>query len=184
MSLSIPITVTYVSLRLCQLPCLQTTACWLLTSNDWYYLAMLGQLLVTLLVIVLATLYVRKRAQRERARKTDSKIGSTKKANPWREKPPRKSAASDTIDSTANTPDLRVLLSAAFAMMLTLGGTLYYLAWQDARKSVTVILHRDDTNRPVIYEVRKRDLGERSFTTVDGTRVSVSANERIEIIGL
>lgn len=144
---------------------------------------MLGQLLVTLLVIVLATLYVRKRAQRERARKTEALTGPAD-TNPWQQKQPGQTGVDLPDGKDASSPDLRVLLWAALAMTLTLGGTLYYLAWQDARKSVTVILYRDDGNQPVIYEVRKRDLGDRSFVTVDGTRVSVSANERIEIIGL
>ncbi len=154
---------------------------------------MLGQLLITLLVIVLAVLYVRKRALREKNRAssnsstpgnktatTGAATGKAAKHNPWRgSKPDTPSTA-----APASGADLKVLVIAGVAMATMLGATLYFLAWQDARSSVTVILHRDNNSQPVIYEVRKRDLGERSFKTVDGTHVRVSANERIEIIGL
>jgi len=155
---------------------------------------MLGQLLITLLVIVLAALYVRKRALREsKSSKTSppgsktatsgAAAGKNAKSNPWRANKSDKASAAAPV-SSASGADLRVLVIAAVAMATMLGATLYFLAWQDARSSVTVILHRDNNSQPVIYEVRKRDLGERSFKTVDGTHVRVSANERIEIIGL
>ena len=49
---------------------------------------------------------------------------------------------------------------------------------------MTVLLYRDADQNPIIYRVSKRNIGERSFITEDGTQVTVSANERMEIVGL
>lgn len=75
------------------------------------------------------------------------------------------------------------LLWSTLAALITAGAGLYYMAWQDARTPVTVLLHGDG-DAPVVYEVRKRDLGDRSFTTVDGVQVTVADSERMEVIGL
>lgn len=75
------------------------------------------------------------------------------------------------------------MLWTTLSALLVLGAGLYYLSWQDARRPVTVILH-DGSGEPVIYEVRKRDLGDRAFTTLDGTRVTVADSERMEVVGL
>lgn len=146
---------------------------------------MLGKILLTLFVIILAALYVRKRSRKERAvgRKSASENAAPLK-NPWQSS--RQAGHSSDIPETRSgtLPDYRIAAWLALCVLLALGATLYYSSWQDARSSVTVILHRGDAEAPVIYEVRKRDLGDRSFTTVDGTRVTVSASERMEIIGL
>lgn len=148
---------------------------------------MLGKILLTLLVIALAVLYIRKRHQRELAQRRAAEnperlVGSNSANNPWRGE--QRPSAEPPAAKDAKTPDLRIAAWVTLSVILTVGAGLYYLSWQDARSTVTVILHRDDTQSPTIYQVEKRHLGERAFITVEGTRVTVSANERMEIMGL
>jgi len=146
---------------------------------------MFGQFLITLLVIVVAAIYLRRRARAERESASQRRLPADSAAdNPWRgQQTSRQSSAPPPVAANL-APDYRLIFVALLAVALTLAATLYYFSWQDSRATVTVILHRDDSSAPVMYEVRKRDLGERNFTTIDGTRVRVSANERMEIIGL
>jgi len=149
-----------------------------------YDAAMLGKIFLTLVVIVAAALYLRHRGR------TRTSAGSSRQPprtdNPWQDDTGiRKSA---DIPAENRAPFLRAatgktVLWSALSAALVLGAGLYYLSWQEARRPVTVILH-DGSGEPVIYEVRKRDLGERAFTTLDGTRVTVGDSERMEVIGL
>jgi uncharacterized protein (UPF0333 family) len=70
------------------------------------------------------------------------------------------------------------------AVLVVSGGVASYLYWQDQQRLVTVLLHRDASEAPVIYRVSKRNLGDNEFVTENGTRVTVSANERMEVVGL
>ena len=80
--------------------------------------------------------------------------------------------------------DLRFGAYLFLALMTGLGGALYYYDWQDDHTIITVNLHRDGQQEPVSYEVYKFQLGERSFTTLDGVNVTVAASERMEVLGL
>lgn len=141
---------------------------------------MLGKILLTLVVIALAVLYLRKRARDEHAGSDASAAGPAR--DPWRNR--ARGTDQDPTRAGARPTDLRIAAWVTLAVILGLGATLYYLSWQDARTPVTVLLHRDGTEEPVRYQVRKKDLDERSFVTVEGVRVNVSDDERMEIIGL
>jgi len=65
-----------------------------------------------------------------------------------------------------------------------IGGALYYTSWQDDRTIITVNLYTDGAEQATSYQVYKYQLGERSFTTLDGVIVTVAANERMEVLGL
>ncbi|MEX1197517.1 MAG: hypothetical protein WEB57_06630 [Pseudohongiellaceae bacterium] len=148
---------------------------------------MLGKLALTLVVIVIAALYIRHRARAQRVTNRDAERARQPAShNPWhrntdnrqsRDIPPGKARHRLPADTG------KILLWITLAIIVTTGASLYYLAWRDARQPVTVILHSGN-GEPVTYEVRKRDLDARAFTTLDGTRVTVADSERMEVIGL
>jgi len=142
---------------------------------------MLGKLLLTLAVILVALVYLQKRRIADLAAKS---AGS-------RNTPEQREPAQASVQTTGATPtiktarsDYRLAAWMFLALMLGAAATMYSLRWQDANKEVSVLLHRDGNANPVIYRVLKKQLSQRSFTTVDGILVTVSANERMEVIGL
>jgi hypothetical protein len=144
---------------------------------------MLGQLLITLLVIVAAVIVVRRQraAQRNPAKKPQS--GET--TDPWQGKNRQSTSApqaANTQAPMANT--MKSALWLILAGIIVIGSISTFLHWQDQQRLVTVLLYRDADQSPVIYRVAKRNIGEGSFITEDGTQVTVSANERMEIVGL
>ncbi|MGM0633623.1 MAG: hypothetical protein ACQETO_10700 [Pseudomonadota bacterium] len=145
---------------------------------------MLGKIFLTLAVIIAAALYVRYRARPRSARGPSDRASPAPADNPWHDRGAR---ADSDIPAARNrrVPRVpgRVLFWLALTAGITLGTLLYYQSWQEAREPVTVILHAGD-GEPVTYRVRKRDLGDRAFTTLDGTRVTVADSERMEVIGL
>lgn len=147
---------------------------------------MLGQLLITLIVIALAVIYVRRRqkSRQQPASKAVEKFIADARStgDPWQQD--GRNAGPSPASTTAMAGPLKLILWSLLAVLLVVGSTVSYLHWQDQQRMVTVLLYRDAQAAPVIYRVAKRDLGERTFTTTDGVRVTVSANERIEIIGL
>ncbi len=149
-----------------------------------YHPRMLGKIFLTLAVIIAAALYVRYRARPGSARAAADRASPARADNPWNGKGAR---ADPDIPAARNRhiPRVsgRVLFWIALTAGITLGTLLYYQGWQNAREPVTVILHAGD-GEPVTYQVRKRDLGDRAFTTLDGTRVTVADSERMEVIGL
>ncbi|MEY3668079.1 MAG: hypothetical protein RL572_1619 [Pseudomonadota bacterium] len=80
--------------------------------------------------------------------------------------------------------DYRFAAWLFLALMLGLGGYLYYLQWQQDNTVLQVVLHREGNSAPISYEVRRSELDERAFTTVQGVRVTVAASERMEVLGL
>ncbi|MES3007578.1 MAG: hypothetical protein V4751_07395 [Pseudomonadota bacterium] len=133
---------------------------------------MLGKLLLTLGIILIAILFLRKYRQDERLRL--QKL-TGKKPNAL----PGNGAA-----TKAPLSDYRFAAYLFIALTLGGGSYLYYLRWQDDTSLVTVILHRDGAGSPVTYQVYKNQLEERAFTTIDGIRVTVASSERMEVMGL
>lgn len=132
---------------------------------------MLGKILLTIVVILLAFVVLRQRHQAERRPRG-------KGAAPT----PAQSAATREQENFAR--DMRFAAYAFLVLMVGLGGILYYFRWQDNHAILTVTLYRDGEQQPVIYRVYRYQMGERSFTTVDGTSVTVAASERMEVEGL
>lgn len=130
---------------------------------------MLGKILLTIAVILLAFVVLRQRHQTERRQQR-------------KDAAPTQSAAAVEQENFAK--DMRFAAYAFLVLMVGLGGILYYFRWQDNHAILTVTLHRDDQQQPVIYQVYRYQMGERSFTTVDGTSVTVAASERMEVAGL
>lgn len=133
--------------------------------------AMIGKILLTLAVIAVAYLMVR--------RNSGSKPDTAKSA-------PAKSLADDQKKSPDPTlhDDLRTASYLFLFFMVAVGAALYYYRWQDDHQLITVRLYSADQAAPVSYEVYKYQLAERSFTTVDGRVITVAGSDRMEVIGL
>lgn len=129
---------------------------------------MLGKILLTITVMLLGLLWLRR--IREQERRAAAAAKPTGKAV--------KKAAAPALN------DYRFAAYLFLALMIGSASCLYYVRWQDDHSLVTVILHRDGAQSPVTYQVQKNQLAERAFTTVDGVRVTVASSERMEVIGL
>lgn len=134
---------------------------------------MLGKALLTIAVIAIAFLVLRRRHDADTALREGSEGGKDKSG---------RQSTSSAKESIAN--DLRMGAYLFLALMVGIGAALYYARWQDDHTVLTITLHRDDAAAPITYQVYKYQLGERSFTTVDGTTVTVAGSERMEIEGL
>jgi len=146
---------------------------------------MIGKLLLTLLVMALAVVYLRKQAARRRQQ--DAATARQAAAAPTQVDRFLASASSSGHSSRGKgqlSGSLRWLLWS-LALVVILGGSLYtYHRWQEHNQEITVLLYRDGGESPVVYRVPRHSLGERSFVTHDGIRVTVSATERMEVVGL
>ena len=133
---------------------------------------MLGKILLTIGIILIAILFLRKHRQDQRLR-VQKLQGHKRHALPG-------------PDIAAKPPlsDYRFAAYLFLALMFGGGSYLYYLRWQDDTSLITVILHSDSAASPVTYQVYKNQLETRAFTTVDGVRVTVASSERMEVIGL
>lgn len=125
---------------------------------------MIGRILLTLAVIAIAYFVIR---QRKIAEEKDAKGDHTLTAN------------KDDLAS-----DVRMAAYMFLVFMVGIGGAVYYFRWQDDHTILTINLHRENQSQPVSYEVYKYQLQDRSFTTTDGTQVTVAGSERMEVIGL
>ncbi|MBL6905066.1 MAG: hypothetical protein ISR27_06015 [Pseudomonadales bacterium] len=133
---------------------------------------MLGKILLTLAVIVIAFFFVR---QRDMKNRTDSARPKTRTALP---KTP-KAQEDNTLSA-----DLRLGAYMFLVLVIGIGIALYYFQWQDDHSILTVRLHREGQARPIEYQIYKYHLAERSFTTLDGILVTVASSERMEVEGL
>ena len=132
---------------------------------------MIGKILLTLAVIAIAYLMVR--------RDHGSRRDTTQPA------PPKISAGDQKkIPDPTLHDDLRTASYLFLLFMVLVGAALYYFRWQDDHKLITVRLYSADQADPASYEVYKYQLAERSFTTVDGRAITVAGSERMEVIGL
>lgn len=144
---------------------------------------MIGKFLLTLAVIVLAVVYLRKRAAVRRL-----EAAARQRATPSNQVDQFLTAAHNAPQPHPDTwklnKTLRWLLWS-LTLIALLSGSLYtYHRWQDNNRELTILLYRDGDTAPIVYRVPRHSLGEHSFVTHDGIRVTVSASERMEVIGL
>ncbi len=126
---------------------------------------MFGKFLLTFIIVLLGLLWIRQvRQQRLRDAAGNGR------------------ALPQTAAPALN--DYRFAAWLFLVLMLGLGGYLYYLQWQEDNTVLQVVLHREGGRAPITYEVRRSELDERAFTTVQGVRVTVAASERMEVLGL
>ena len=135
--------------------------------------SMLGKILLTLTVMIIAFFFVRQRDMKE-------------KSSPSRNTLPSKKAQDKAVEQENHTlsADLRLGAYMFLALVIGLGATLYYFQWQDDHSILTVRLHSDGQTEAIVYQVYKFQMAERSFTTLDGILVTVASSERMEVEGL
>lgn len=126
---------------------------------------MIGRILLTLAVIAIAYVFVRQRRLAEEAENKPV--------------PVKKDKLRDELSQ-----DLRMAAYMFMVLMVGIGGAVYYFRWQDEHTILTINLHRENQAQPVSYQVYKYQLQERSFTTIDGTHVTVAGSERMEVLSL
>ncbi|GJM12703.1 MAG: hypothetical protein DHS20C12_11060 [Pseudohongiella sp.] len=134
---------------------------------------MLGKILLTLSVMLIAFFFVR---QRDMKGRDDAGRGRS----------PQAEAAATDAKRQADTlsSDLRLGAYMFLVLVVGLGVALYYFQWQDDHSILTIRLHSDGQTDAIEYQVYKFQLGERSFTTLDGVHVTVASSERMEVEGL
>jgi len=134
---------------------------------------MLGKILLTITVMVIAFFFVRQR---------DIKG----KSDPVRKTLPQTKSHEKAVEQEDNnlSADLRFGAYMFLALVIGLGATLYYFQWQDDHSILTVRLHSDGQAEAIMYQVYKFQMAERSFTTLDGILVTVASSERMEVEGL
>jgi len=147
---------------------------------------MLVRILITLVVIALAYVYLRKRYVRQQQRPQNGGLPARTTDPAELEQFLSRARAQGTHRTSPETAanKFRSILIVSVLVVMAASIVYSFLYWQDQQRLVTVLLHRDSSQTPVIYRVAKRNLGEGRFVTEDGTQVVVSANERMEVIGL
>lgn len=151
---------------------------------------MIGKLLLTLIVIALAVVYLRKRYQQslqKHQQKSTSTLPAQRNSNSELEQfllRARNSQSQSSSETGGMAFRFKTILWIVLCVALAAGAITSYLYWQDQQRLVTVLLHRNINEAPVIYRVEKRNLGDTEFITDSGIRVTVSANERMEVVGL
>ncbi len=126
---------------------------------------MIGRILLTLAVIVIAYVFVH---QRRLAEEAGNKPAAAKR---------------DKVRDELSQ-DMRMAAYMFLVLMTGIGAAVYYFRWQDEHTVLTINLHRENQAQPVSYQVYKYQLQARSFTTIDGTQVTVAGSERMEVLGL
>ncbi|MBS3745278.1 MAG: hypothetical protein KGY48_13065 [Wenzhouxiangellaceae bacterium] len=121
---------------------------------------MLKQLLITLLVATIVIVLARMKRGRAAAR-----------------------AAGDAPASEASGRSTTVVVgySLAAIMILATAG-ITWTRYQEANEIVRVEVVDTRSGDRTVYQVRRKQLGEREFTTVDGRIVSLGASDRMERI--
>jgi len=119
---------------------------------------MVTKVLLTLLVIVVAYLYLKRRvaATKSRPRVTESEHRSA-------DMPVRAIA----------------ILFLLVSFTLTVGFFVY--RWIDGNQLLRITLISPQSSEPVYYQVHKSALQERTFTTTDGQIIRIGAQDRLEI---
>ena len=122
---------------------------------------MLGKILVTAVVILLAYLAIRSGAQRRK--------GSDVASLPARQESLLPTGAPRT-------------LAYGLAAVLMAGSLLWmYLDYRSAREVVTIHVINASTGSVTTYRARRSDVQGRQFSTLDGRRVTLADVDRMEL---
>ena len=88
---------------------------------------------------------------------------------------------SATPEPSSRTTSMVVGYSLAAIMILATAG-VSWMRYQEANSIVRVEVVDTRSGERTIYQVRRKNLGEREFRTVDGRVVSLGASDRMERI--
>lgn len=121
---------------------------------------MLAKLLLTATVVAVAWIVLRARRRRADPLGAASRLAATPALVP--------------------RPIVRAVASGLLIMLLLGSGLTLYANWQQGRQVVAVLVIAPG-GTVTTYESRRRDVEGRSFRTLDGRRVYVAEQERIEV---
>lgn len=124
---------------------------------------MIREVLITLLVAAIVIVVARVKRAREAAR----------------ERGPAESRAEDQEWYQSSTAIVGFIF-AGIVILSTAGVT--WLRYKHANEVVRVEVVEPASGERSVYQVRRRDLGDREFRTVDGRRVSLGSGDRVERI--
>jgi len=97
------------------------------------------------------------------------------------ESPGAAEKTSSALPSSSRKTSMIVGYSLAAIMILATAG-ISWMRHQEANAIVRVEVVDSRSGERTIYQVRRRELGEREFRTVDGRVVSLGASDRMERI--
>jgi len=123
---------------------------------------MLKQLIVTIVVAVIVVVLARMKRGRVQA---DA------------------GGAGPSAQSASSSPSTAVIAGYGLAAVMILATAgITWVRYQEANEIVRVEVVDTRTGDRTVYQVRRKQLGEREFTTVDGRIVSLGASDRMERI--
>ena len=121
---------------------------------------MIKQALITVLVALVVIIVARAKRAREAVRSGGS--STTESEELWYQ----------------STTAIVGFIFAGIVILSTAGIT--WLRYQHANEVVRVEVVEPASGTRSVYQVRRKDLGEREFLTVDGRQVSLGASDRVE----
>jgi len=121
---------------------------------------MIKQALITVLVALVVIIVARAKRAREAVRSDGS--STTESEELWYQ----------------STTAIVGFIFAGIVILSTAGIT--WLRYQHANEVVRVEVVEPASGTRSVYQVRRKDLGEREFLTVDGRQVSLGASDRVE----
>lgn len=119
---------------------------------------MIKQLLITLAVALIVVIIARLKRARSRAQATSQ-------------------APVEASGSNRSTTMLAGYALAAVMILATAG--ISWMRYQEANEIVQVEVIDARSGEHTIYQVRRKELGERKFKTIDGRMVSLGASDRM-----
>ena len=138
-------------------------------TNSEYEMA--AKLLVTLTVVFAAYLIIKRRQTTDLKRLQAKNVATT--------------TNTDERQNNELTTDIRIGAYLFLIMMMTVSASMAYFSWKNDHEKVLVTLYRQNNahvaDEKIFFHVYRQDLLERSFTTVDGIKVVVASDERMEI---
>ncbi len=125
---------------------------------------MLNQILITALVLVVVVVFTRMRRRSEREDGAGSSNARRGGSGSWR------------------MPSTPAIIGYSLVLVMVVGATIvFYLQWMEANSVVTIEVVDARSGATTTYHVFKKDIGERTFHTVDGRYVSLGAADRMEL---
>ena len=77
----------------------------------------------------------------------------------------------------------RFIAYGFLATVIGVGVTFYYFDWQERNEVLSVKVINSRTGLTTQYHVSRGEMRGRTFTTLDGVTVTLSEEERVEVVG-
>lgn len=93
------------------------------------------------------------------------------------------SAESAEAPAPRQSPSTTALVGYALAaVMIITAGVLTWMGYQERNEILEVVVVDTRNGDRVVYNVRRKALGEREFRTIDGRLISLGSSDRMELI--